>query len=141
MNLFDTQVKVCGITRPQDVGMCLQKDVRWIGINFYEKSPRSVDLSKAKELLTHIPVGQRVYVYVAPSLSRLHRVLDLGFDRYQIHFDPLESTESQIEEWAEEVTPKNLWLAPRLPLHTTFPRSILPFAWNFMIDGYSPDAF
>ena len=141
MNLFDTQVKVCGITRPQDVGMCLQEDVRWIGLNLYAESPRSVDMSKAKQLLAQIPVGQRVYVDVAPSISTLHRAMDMGFDRYQIHFDYQDTNESQIEEWAEEVTPKLLWLAPRLPLHTTFPKNILPYAWNFMVDVYSADAF
>lgn len=141
MNLFNTQVKVCGITRPEDARMCLEEDARWIGLNLYEESPRYVDMAKAKELLKHIPVGQRVYVDVEPHLSKLHTVLEMGFDRYQIHFDYKKTNTSKIEDWADAITPKLLWLAPRLPLHTAFPMDILPFAWHFLIDGFSSEAY
>jgi phosphoribosylanthranilate isomerase len=141
MNPPNYTVKVCGITRAQDAEMCLSKDVRWIGLNLYDESPRHVDLAKAKELLKHIPVGQRVYVDVTPSLSKLHTIVEMGFDRYQIHFDYNETTKSKIEDWADAVKPENLWLAPRLPHHAAFPLDILPFAWHFVVDGFSSGSF
>ena len=62
-------IKVCGITRESDAKTCLAAGVRWIGINLYEPSPRSVTLERAQELFAVIPAGQRVLVDVAPGIE------------------------------------------------------------------------
>ena len=67
-------------------------------LKLYPKSPRVVDMAKAKHLLAQIPVGQRLYVDVAPSISTFHRAMDIGFNRYQIHFDLQDTNEPQIGE-------------------------------------------
>lgn len=141
MNFFNTTVKVCGITRKEDATMCINNDVRWIGMNMYEESPRCISMEKVKELFSVVPIGQRVYVDVAPPVGKLHGCLEAGFDRFQIHFDPKETPPALIESWADTVTPKKLWLAPRIPLHTSFPMSIFPYAWTFVIDGFSSGAY
>jgi len=141
MNIFNTTVKVCGITREEDARMCLDNDVRWIGLNLYEESPRHVSLERAQELFKVIPIGQRVYVDVAPHVGKLHAAMEAGFDRFQIHFDHKQTPPAMVEGWADAVSPKKLWLAPRLPAHTSFPVNIFPLAWTFLIDGYSSGSY
>ena len=39
------------------------------------------------DLFVEIPRGKRVYVNVLPSAAELKKMLDLGFDYFQINFD------------------------------------------------------
>lgn len=52
--LGTTEVKVCGVTREEDVDACRDRGVDWIGFNFSARSPRRVSLSRALELRSPI---------------------------------------------------------------------------------------
>ena len=134
-------IKVCGITRESDVETCLAAGVRWIGINLYEPSPRSVTLERAQELFAVIPAGQRVLVDVDPGIQRLQSCKTAGFDRFQLHFKPDDLSISTLQSWADLLGPENLWLAPKLPPTTDFPTDLLAFAGTIVLDAYSKDAF
>jgi phosphoribosylanthranilate isomerase len=45
-----TEVKVCGITREEDVDACLDNGVDWIGLIFAERSPRRVTAERGRVL-------------------------------------------------------------------------------------------
>jgi phosphoribosylanthranilate isomerase len=134
-------VKVCGITRPEDIRLCLAERVAYLGLNRYAQSPRFVPDEALKGLLAMIPSGKRVFVDVAPGLTELVTADRLGFDFFQIHFDPQAIPEKRIAMWADCVGKERLWLAPRLAAGTTFPTNLIRYASALLIDGYSPGAF
>lgn len=135
------ELKVCGLTRLDDIAGCLGADIRYLGINRYEPSPRFVTGSALPALVAAIPPGRRVYVDVAPDLAKLNAAVAAGFDWFQIHFDPDTTPESTVAAWAEQTGNAALWLAPRLRGGALFPGRLLKYAGTFLIDGYSPGAF
>lgn len=48
--------KVCGLTRPQDVGAAYNSGALYGGLIFAEKSPRQLSLPQAQELVTRAPL-------------------------------------------------------------------------------------
>ena len=134
-------IKVCGITQENDVTKLVEAGVNWFGINLYEPSPRSVDLKRAEKLLSIIPVGQRVLVDVLPSIAKLKACKTAGFDRFQIHFNPEDLPATKLSDWAKCLGKQNLWLAPKIPPDSDFPKNLLAFADTFILDAYSKSAF
>ena len=57
-----TPIKVCGLTREEDVDACAQAGVNAIGFVFYEKSPRLVSPERAHDL------AQRLPAFITPVL-------------------------------------------------------------------------
>lgn len=135
-------IKVCGLTRADDIRACLAEGVDYIGLNRHRPSPRFVDGAKLPALLEITPKGRRVFVEVSPSLEELAAADRAGFDFFQIHFDPLSIAATKVAAWADCVGRDRLWLAPRLTGGaSTFPTGLLPYASDFLIDGYSPAAY
>jgi phosphoribosylanthranilate isomerase len=131
-----TQVKVCGITRIEDAESALSLGAKYIGINAYSKSPRFVPTDRMAELLEVIPVGKRVVVDVAPGLDALKQYKELGFDRFQFHFD-LNIPMAAIAGWSELVGPEALWLAPRIPKSIQiFPQILMEFSETILLDTF-----
>ena len=68
-----TRIKICGLTRPQDVDAAVAAGADAIGLVFYPASPRCIDLARAIELIRHVPpfvdiVG--LFVNAAPTQVR-----------------------------------------------------------------------
>ncbi|MEX0330564.1 MAG: phosphoribosylanthranilate isomerase [Puniceicoccaceae bacterium] len=138
---MSTKVKICGVTRPEDADLALSLGADYIGINVYEKSPRSVGLDQIPSLLEAIPEGRRVLVDVAPSQERLEAYLDLGFDFYQLHFD-LDVSMAAVAAWSGLAGPEALWVAPRIPpQEQTFPQILMEFSETILLDTYSKAAY
>lgn len=49
------RIKICGVTKPDDVRLVAEAGADAIGLNFYAKSPRYVDAKAALELLRALP--------------------------------------------------------------------------------------
>lgn len=49
------RIKICGITRRQDAEAAADLGVDYVGLNFYEESPRCVSTSQAKEIIATLP--------------------------------------------------------------------------------------
>lgn len=138
---LQTTVKVCGITRKEDARVALDLGARYIGINVYPPSPRSVAARDVQGLLEYIPQGQRVLVDVAPDAQRVQRFADLGFDFFQLHFD-LDLPMSLLSTWFTILGQDNIWAAPRIPGdQLEFPQVLLEFADTFLLDSYDPKLF
>lgn len=136
-----TQIKVCGITRPEDAQRALALGADYIGVIVYAKSPRRVALEAVPELLEAIPSGKRVLVDVSTPTDQFETYRDLGFDHYQIHFD-LEVSIATVAAWAGLAGPGGLWLAPRIPpSEAYFPQVLMEFADTILCDSYSKSAF
>jgi phosphoribosylanthranilate isomerase len=130
------EIKVCGMTREDDLEQALALGVDYLGFIVYPKSPRGRPLEQAARLAAQVPVGQRVVVDVEPSVDDLKRYLDAGFDRFQIHLSlPLRM--ETVAAWSELVGRQRLWLAPRISPQDEFPQSILQYADTLLLDTYS----
>jgi phosphoribosylanthranilate isomerase len=66
-----TRIKICGITREADLDVAVQSGADALGFVFYDKSPRHVSVSRAVDLVRHLPpfvtpVG--LFVNASPAL-------------------------------------------------------------------------
>jgi phosphoribosylanthranilate isomerase len=83
-----TRVKICGITDAYDARDAVLLGADAIGLNFYEKSPRCVDASRAAEIIEGLPAFVSVVgVFVNhPDPQGLEDfALSLGLHAVQLH--------------------------------------------------------
>ena len=80
-----TRIKICGITRPEDAMKAAHLGVDAIGLVFYDKSPREVNIDTAKEILAVIPPFVTVVgLFVDPTPRHVAAVL------HRVHLDILQ---------------------------------------------------
>ncbi|MDO8311868.1 MAG: phosphoribosylanthranilate isomerase [Sideroxyarcus sp.] len=82
-----TRIKICGITREQDVLTVARGGADALGLVFYEKSPRHVGLQQAAKLACSVPPFVTVVgLFVNPSTEYVHEVLSkVPLDVLQFH--------------------------------------------------------
>jgi phosphoribosylanthranilate isomerase len=82
-------VKICGITQVADAQAACDLKADFIGLNFYDHSPRCVSLERAREI--RAAIGSRAAVtgvFVKPEREFVARMLrELKLDMLQIHGD------------------------------------------------------
>lgn len=83
-----TRVKVCGITELEDARDAVLLGAAAIGLNFYEKSPRCIEASKAAQIIEQLPpfvtvVG--IFVNHPDPQSLEDFALSLGLHAVQLH--------------------------------------------------------
>ncbi len=132
------RLKVCGITSLVDAAAADAVGADFLGFIFYPTSPRNVPPAQYHAMRDRLPPRKKVAVLVEPAPADLARQLDLGFDFYQIHFNP-QTPVAVIRSWAEQVGPARLWLAPRLPPAVDIYPELLPLADTFLMDTFHPD--
>lgn len=81
------RAKICGVTRPDAVQAAIEGGARWIGLVFYERSPRYVAPQLAAQLARLVPTGMRtVGLFVDPADDYLeHVVTQVPLDLIQLH--------------------------------------------------------
>lgn len=81
------QVKICGITRAEDLSAAAKAGARYAGFVFFPKSPRHLSIETAKALALDAPLGvARVGLFVNPDDAALDAVLDqVPLDIIQLH--------------------------------------------------------
>lgn len=84
-----TRVKICGLTRSQDVVAAANAGADAVGFVFYEPSPRSVSPEAAAELLRSLPAFVvATGLFVNPSREYVEEVLSkVPLDLLQFHGD------------------------------------------------------
>ena len=130
------QVKVCGLTREEDVDLALKLGADFCGFILSSKSPRGLSLERAVELASRAPEGRRVLVDVETGVEDLKRYRDAGFDYFQIHAGLDIGT---LAAWSGLVRRERLWIAPRLAPGVAFPEAALNFADTVLLDTYHKD--
>ena len=77
-------IKVCGITRQEDVDACLALGVDWLGFIFHPSSPRSISPEAAAGMRTG--KAKRVGVCVTQQAEEIEDLMALaGLDLVQLH--------------------------------------------------------
>ncbi len=135
------RVKVCGLTRTEDLVIAKKLGARYFGQIFYPKSPRCVSEEMAAELRDVAPFGSRVAVDVEPAPERVTEFLEMGYNFVQIHFRPDRTSLDRLERWSWAASPDRLWLAPKLADLANFDPQWLQFADNFLVDSYTRERF
>lgn len=87
------RVKICGITNLEDALNAVNAGANALGFVFYEKSPRYIEPSKAREIIKQLPpFVQSVGLFVNMYAAQVDFIANLsGVDIAQIHFDAQES--------------------------------------------------
>ncbi|WP_207482118.1 phosphoribosylanthranilate isomerase [Arenibaculum pallidiluteum] len=81
------QAKICGITDPAALQASIDGGARWIGLVFFERSPRHIAAPLAAQLARMVPTGVRtVGLFVDPDDAYLeHVVTQVPLDMIQLH--------------------------------------------------------
>jgi phosphoribosylanthranilate isomerase len=84
-----TRIKICGITREQDLQAAVAAGADALGFVFYAKSPRNIDAQRASELLAALPpFVTSVGLFVDPAAETVRAVLaQAPLDVLQFHGD------------------------------------------------------
>lgn len=81
--------KICGITRPEDAVVAAQAGADAIGLVFYARSPRAVNVQQAREIIRALPPFVTVVgLFVNASACEINETLDaVPLDLLQFHGD------------------------------------------------------
>lgn len=81
------RVKICGLTRPQDMDAVVAAGAAYAGLVFFAKSPRALGIAQARQLALAAPPGlARVGLFVDADDSLLDAVLaEVPLDMLQLH--------------------------------------------------------
>ncbi|MGB5697592.1 MAG: phosphoribosylanthranilate isomerase [Polyangiales bacterium] len=81
------EVKICGVTTPEDALLCIEAGADAIGLNFWPGSPRCLDVANAGSIVAACgDRAQMVGVFVDFSLDRIRRILRAtGLEWAQLH--------------------------------------------------------
>ncbi len=83
----DVQVKICGLTDVESVAASVAAGARYLGFNFFPKSPRYATPPLARALAGEVPVGVcKVALVVTPQDDLLDEILgQVPIDMIQLH--------------------------------------------------------
>lgn len=90
MNKIATpRIKICGLTRAEDVQAAVAAGVDAIGLVFYPDSPRHVSIEQAAALCRHVPPFVTIVgLFVNASRAEVHRVVEaVPLNLLQFHGD------------------------------------------------------
>lgn len=130
------EIKICGLTREEDVELAHALGADYFGFIVYPKSPRGLTLERAVELSRVVPAEKRVIVDVETEPQLLERYRDAGFGAYQIHSGS-EAGFATLAVWSGLVGADRLWFAPRIAPEESFPERATEFAQTVLVDTYS----
>ena len=135
------RLKICGLTSLVDAEFADRAGFDYLGFNLYPKSPRYVSLAQYSAMLQRLPGGRRtVAVMVEPTDPELAAAQGAGFDFFQIHFRH-DHPADRIAAWSKLLSPRKLWLTPKLPPGVDVSPVWLPWADTFLLDTFDADRF
>lgn len=132
-----TRVKICGITRVEDARAAIDSGADALGLVFYSKSPRYVELSVAANIARTIgPFVTIVGLFVNAEAAQVREaVKTVGLDLLQFHGDEDEAYCAQFE------MPyiKAIRMSPELDVKEVVTK--YPSARGFLFDAWNKDKY
>ena len=122
-----TRIKICGLTREQDVDAAVQAGADAIGLVLYPKSPRFVTAERAAQLAGRLPpVVTPVLLFVNEPLAGVRAACErVPAAMLQFHGD-------ETPEYCREAAGGRRYMrAARIPLDEAQPFDLLKFAANY----------
>lgn len=104
---MSVQIKICGLSRPEEIDAAAQAGATHIGLVNFPKSPRHLELEAARKLRLRVPIGVKTVVLVVnPDGKTLANIKEmLAPDVIQFHgSEPPEALEAvkqmfEVEVW------------------------------------------
>ncbi len=93
------KIKICGFTNAENAQQAALAGIDAIGLNFYAKSPRHIDIDSAREIVAALPpFVNKVGLFVNANPSLIDEVLcEVALDTLQFHGDESPSDCAQYE--------------------------------------------
>lgn len=80
------EIKICGITRPEDAGLASELGADYLGVVLYSGSPRGVGIDKAAAIFASAGSALRAGVFVRPEIEFLDVAVEkAGLNVIQLH--------------------------------------------------------
>lgn len=85
--MSECKVKICGLREPEHVRTAAEAGAAYVGFVFFERSPRHVELARARDLCLQVPPGiAKTGLFVNPVDTALDQALDMvPLDVIQLH--------------------------------------------------------
>lgn len=135
-----SKIKICGLTRAEDVKKVVDLAVDYVGLNFYENSPRYIAPADAEKLrgLTHGTPTKAVGVFVNEPLENLVNIVrQVGLDIAQLHGD-------ESPAYIDELHTLNIpcWKAFRISRDTEIePEQMQKYHTDYLLFDNASDGF
>jgi phosphoribosylanthranilate isomerase len=130
-----TAIKICGLTRKEDLLNAIDAGADAVGLVFYKPSPRYVNLAKARELARWVPPSVcLVGLFVNATVEEVKTVLNaVPLDLLQFHGDENYETEAYCKQFDRPYL-KAARMAPGLDLLEYAAR--YPSAQALLLDAF-----
>src|SRR3984957_14041600 len=127
------KVKICGITNLKDARQALNSGARFIGFNFYKRSPRYITPGAALRILQRLPKKiKSVGVFVNESEDKMLAIAHkVGLDYLQLHGEESPETVARLK--------RTLPVIKAIRVRESFStRQLIPYkhASAFLLDGF-----
>lgn len=144
------RIKICGITRSQDVASAVKAGVDAIGFNFYPDSPRYISPANAALLSSearkiaqdlHLPKLTCIGVFVNASPQEMANTANqVGLDALQLHGDDVAERIAEVSthDCLAVLRIRSL-IDPKIAELASIAKR--PNVKGLLIDAYSPDAY
>jgi phosphoribosylanthranilate isomerase len=132
------KIKVCGLTRKQDVSLAVELGAWALGFIFYKKSPRAISPDQTRNLIHDLNCNiRKVGVFVNEEMDSIRKSVEIsGINTVQLHGD-----ESVLfcEEFRKRLPEIELIKAfrPRASQDIQEIRDYLPVTHGTLIDSFS----
>ena len=86
---MNVRSKLCGLNTVQDIDAAAQAGAAYVGLVFFAKSPRNLDIAEAREVALRVPVGiSKVALVVNADNTLLDQITtSVPLDMLQLHGD------------------------------------------------------
>lgn len=143
MSFFDCQkntvsVKICGITQAEQAHQIVELGADAIGINFWPKSKRHIDIEQARPWLAELKGSvTRIGVFVNPSSEEVIRILESGaIDHAQLHGDESpQMIDALLQKGFSVYKALGIKIADDLDKIDTYPGNAI------LLDAYAPSEY
>ncbi len=95
------KIKICGQNNPAIINYCLDLNISYQGLIFYEKSPRFIDMDSLSLVNQYFKSHKNKFVgvFVNPSINEIKNKLEVfDFDTIQLHGDEDQNLISEIKK-------------------------------------------
>ena len=136
-----TRVKICGITRVEDVQSVVQSGADAIGLVFYPPSPRHVSIEQAQVLVQKIPAYVQVIgLFVNATADEIVQVLKyVPLDMLQFHGDESPEQCQEISQQTARRWYKAIQVKPELDVVAEVQRYQEAGASAVLLDAWHPE--
>ncbi|WP_139852922.1 phosphoribosylanthranilate isomerase [Acinetobacter pullicarnis] len=136
-----TRVKICGITRIEDIHAAVEAGADAIGLVFYPPSPRYVTIEQAQLLAQHIPPYVSIVgLFVNANANEIVEVLQhVSLDVIQLHGDERPAECQQIAQQTQRRWYKAIQVKPEVDTLEIIQQYQQVGASAMLLDAWHPE--